>query len=254
MPEDDKALVEAAQGGDRRAFSQLVDRHKRRVYLTAFHLVGSHGDADDVAQETFVRAYKAIGEFDGRSSVFTWLYRICVNAGLNHLRKRDRRKQVYIDDFPLPPDVEREMGAPGVDEKRRLEARQMWLKVARAVDALPEDQKVVVVMGQLEGLSHKEIAEVLEIPEGTVAWRLHQARKTLRAQLPEAIALLTPAKPVAPAPAPAEAAAPAPAPVNAEAPAVNPAADAPKSPDGDEKPPASTDDKPAAPVNDEVKP
>jgi RNA polymerase sigma-70 factor (ECF subfamily) len=247
MPEDDKALVEAAKGGDRQAFSQLVDRHKRRVYLTAFHLVGSHGDADDVAQETFVRAYKAIGEFDGRSTVFTWLYRICVNAGLNHLRKRDRRKQVYIDDFPLPPDVEQEMAAPGVDEKRRLEARQMWLKVARAVDALPEDQKVVVVLGQLEGLSQKDIAEVLEIPEGTVAWRLHQARKTLRAQLPEAIAMLTPGKPAAAAPAPAPA-------VNAEAPAVNPAVDAPKSTEGDVKPPASTDDKPAAPVNDEVKP
>ncbi len=232
MAEDDKDLVEAAKGGDRRAFSALVDRHKRRVYLTAFHLVGSHGDADDVAQETFVRAYKGIGEFDGRSSVFTWLYRICVNAGLNHLRKRDRRKQVYIEDYPLPPEVE---GRVGSDEKRRLEARQMWLKVARAVDALPEDQKVVVVLGQLEGLSQKEMAEVLEVPEGTIAWRLHQARKSLRAQLPDAIATVIPK--TAPAPAAAVTAAdpavkaapetapasPVPAPVNAAPAEGNPA-------------------------------
>src|SRR5262245_11486238 len=171
MPErDDKTLVEAAKNGDRRAFSELIDRHKRRIYATAFQLVGNHGDADDVAQETFLRAFKALGEFDGRSSFFTWLYRICVNAGLNTLRGRDRRKQVYIEDYPLPPEVEADLGG---DEKRRLEARQTWLKVARAIDALPEEQKVVIVLGQMQGMSQKEIGEVLEVPEGTVAWRLH---------------------------------------------------------------------------------
>ena len=189
---DDKDLVVAARGGDRKAFSTLVARNKRRVFHTAFQLLGSEADAEDVAQEAFVRAFRAIGDFDGRSRFSTWMYRITVNTSLNHLRKRDRQKQVSLDAYPLPARIEAESAS---DEKRRLELRALWTDVAQAVNELNEDLKVVLVLGQLQGLTQAEIAEVLEIAEGTVAWRLHQARKKLREALGSALDTLSPPRP-----------------------------------------------------------
>jgi len=94
---DDAELIAAAKRGDRKAFSDLVVKYQRRVYLAALHVTGNHSDADDVAQETFVKAYRHLAGFDGRSDLFTWLYRIAVNTALNHLRSQKRADRLVRD-------------------------------------------------------------------------------------------------------------------------------------------------------------
>jgi len=106
-------LLEAAQGGDKRAFSRLVRMHQRRVYACAVSMLGDGGDADDAVQETFMRAWRAIARFDGRSQLSTWLYRVCVNVCLNHIRKRKRHKASDLHDPKMPePKADQPRAAP----------------------------------------------------------------------------------------------------------------------------------------------
>ena len=107
--------LERARGGDRAAFGMIVRQHQRRIHRLAMHLTGSAGDADDVVQETFLRAYRAIERFDGRAEVFTWLYRICVNVSLNQ-RRRQRRVVADLDD-PRVPEPAAEGSDPARDDE-----------------------------------------------------------------------------------------------------------------------------------------
>ena len=175
---DDRALedrlISRAQRGDGAAFGELVRKYQRRVYSTAFHMTGNHGDADDVSQEAFLRAYRAIGGFDGRADFFTWLYRIVVNVSLNTLRARKHHAPAEPDD-----------GAPDPTENpvRTAEGRELVALVVRALGELAPSLRVTLVLATLEDMPYRQIAETLEIPEGTVAWRVNQARKQLRKKL-----------------------------------------------------------------------
>lgn len=189
-----------ARGGDRAAFGALVRRYQRRVYATALHILGSHSDADDVAQETFVRAYRGIKQFDGRADFFTWLYRITVNTALNHVRS-NKRVAALADAGST--EVDHGGGRPealGVPERTPSE----WLTLSREVQrvletiaSLSPPLRVTLVLATVEQLPHKQIAEILDIPEGTVAWRVNEARRLLRERLGEApqTTRATPAKP-----------------------------------------------------------
>lgn len=177
-------LLAAAQEGDKRAFGRLVRMHQRRVYACAAKMLGDGGDADDAVQETFVRAWRALARFDGRSQLSTWLYRVCVNVCLNHIRKRKRHDASDIGDPRLPePSADPTQGLN--DPRRALEARQLQGRIAGALDGLSESLRTTVILVLVDGMPQKEAAEVLGCSEGTVAWRIHEARRRLRLALAE---------------------------------------------------------------------
>jgi RNA polymerase sigma-70 factor, ECF subfamily len=185
---DEDPDLEGARRGDHEAFGRLVRRHQRRVYATALHILGNHSDADDATQETFVRAYRALATFDGRSDFFTWLYRITVNTALNALRGGKRgaalaqkggTEAAHLGGRP------ESLGQPMADPASRVHTSGEIVRVLSAVAELSPTLRVTLVLATIEELPHKQIAEILEIPEGTVAWRVNEARRLLRLRLAE---------------------------------------------------------------------
>lgn len=187
MAEDERTeerdLILRARQGDREAFGALVRRHRRRVYITALQVTHNASDADDLTQEVFLKAYRALPRFDFRSDLFTWLYRITVNSALSLLGRAHRSRTVSLDDgSPLALAVDRWL-AGQEDPRERLEARQLYRKVVETLGTLKPELQVALVLHVMQGLSHQEVAEVMECAEGTVAWRINEARRQLRKKL-----------------------------------------------------------------------
>jgi len=181
--ETDRELVDAARGGNAEAFGKLVRRHQKRVFRLAVHLLRNGAEAEDVTQETFVRAYGAIDRFDGRSEPFTWLYRIAVNLSLNAIRARRTARNAGTTDDPRIEAllVERRPGM--ADPARQTTDRELATALCDGIDSLSETLRTTLVLVTIDGMSHAEAAEVLGCQEGTVAWRIHEARKKLREYL-----------------------------------------------------------------------
>jgi RNA polymerase sigma-70 factor, ECF subfamily len=169
------ALVDAAKAGDQRAFESLVRRYRKRIFALALHITGSASEADDITQDVFLKAFRALAEFEGRSQFFTWVYRMTVNRSLNARRDRARRGE--------EPDDPRLELAVAVDARsnpgRATELRQTYQRLLRALDALPVEMRTTVILVSLQGLSHGEVAVVQDVSEGTIAWRMHEARRRL---------------------------------------------------------------------------
>jgi len=185
MADEDPDLDRAKQG-DREAFGRLVRRHQRRVYAAALHITGNHSDADDVAQESFVRAYRGLATFDGRADFFTWLYRITVNTALNALRSDKRGATLQAKSGQEAAHVGGRPESLGQAASTPAQTAQQTAEVTRVLDAvasLSASLRVTLVLATIEELPHKQIAEILEIPEGTVAWRVNEARRLLRQRL-----------------------------------------------------------------------
>ena len=176
------ALVDAAKAGDRRAFESLVIRYRKRIFALALHITGSSSEADDITQEVFLKAYRALAEFEGRSAFFTWVYRMTVNRSLNARRDTARRGE-DLDDPRLELAVAVDARSnPG----REAELRQSYARLLRALDGLPIDMRTTVILVSLQGMSHGEVAVVQNVSEGTIAWRMHEARRRLHdAMAPE---------------------------------------------------------------------
>jgi RNA polymerase sigma factor (sigma-70 family) len=175
--ERDERLAAGAAAGDRLAFEVLVTRHRRAVYRLCWSASGCHADADDAAQETFLRVYRALPSYDPQRPFLPWLRRIAWNCGLSVRRNRQGGLPVVpAEGLPDPPDPREgpEETASGEEEKRR---------VAAAVAALPVELRTVLVLRAVEGLSYAEIAEAAGIPAGTVMSRLSRARERLAAAL-----------------------------------------------------------------------
>jgi RNA polymerase sigma-70 factor (ECF subfamily) len=185
MADEDPDLDRARQG-DREAFGRLVQRHQRRVYAAALHILGNHADADDATQEAFVRAYRGLASFDGRADFFTWLYRITINTALNALRSDRRghaltqRSNTEAQHVGGRPEA---LGQVGGTPAQRAQQTGEVARVLAAVAELSSTLRVTLVLATIEELPHKQIAEILEIPEGTVAWRVNEARRLLRQKL-----------------------------------------------------------------------
>jgi RNA polymerase sigma-70 factor (ECF subfamily) len=185
LPErTDRELVNAAREGDAEAFGLLVRRHQRRVYRLAVHLLKSGAEAEDVTQDTFVRAYGALDRFDGRSEPFTWIYRICVNLSLNALRSRKTRRASSPDD-PRVEGLLIDNRPAGGSPARSSADKELGRALVEGIDELSDTLRTTLVLVCIDGLSHAEAGEVLGCPEGTVAWRVHEARKKLRGKLSE---------------------------------------------------------------------
>jgi RNA polymerase sigma-70 factor (ECF subfamily) len=177
---DADMLVERARCGDPSAFDALVRRFRPRIYALALHLTGSASDADDIAQEALVEAYRHVRHFEGRSQFFTWLYRITMNRALNAQRKTKLRSSVPLDDAR----VEAALAVDAPDDPRlRLSLRETYATLVYALDALSPNLKSAVVLTSLSGLSYDEAAVVLGTSPGAVAVRIHEARKQLKIAL-----------------------------------------------------------------------
>ena len=180
----DLALVRRVQRGDKRAFDLLVSKYQLRLAKLVGRLVSDRAEAQDVVQEAFIKAYRALPNFRGDSAFYTWLYRIAVNAAKNHLVARSRRPpggDVDITDG----DVE-EAGVVMADiaTPESYAARdQLQAALARALDELPEDLRTALTLCEMEGLSYDEIARVLDCPIGTVRSRIFRARRALDVKL-----------------------------------------------------------------------
>jgi len=162
----------------------LVRRHQRRVYRLAVHLLKSGAEAEDVTQDTFVRAYGALDRFDGRSEPFTWIYRICVNLSLNALRSRKTRRASSPDD-PRIEGLLVDNRPAGGSPQRSTSDKQLGRALVEGIDDLSDTLRTTLILVCIDGLSHAEAGQVLGCPEGTIAWRVHEARKKLRGKLSE---------------------------------------------------------------------
>ncbi len=173
-------LVARAKAGEPHAFDALVRRYRKRIFALALHLSGSESDADDIVQDVFIRAFRALDQFEGRSEFFTWVYRLTVNRSLDARKTSTRRSESSIDE--CDPRIERAILVDaGDDPQRAAELRQTYARVLRALDALPPDMRTTVVLVRLQGLSNVEAAVVQVCPRGTIAWRLHEGRRRLLA-------------------------------------------------------------------------
>ena len=167
---DDREAIEAAQRGDREAFDRLVERYQRDVYRLCYRYVNDHHDASDMAQEAFLKAYKAIGRFRGDSAFSTWLYRIAVNTCLNF---RSARK------LPSEP-LENDVPDRGRGVVARLEHEELSEQVRQAVSRLPEKQRATLILKIYHDLTHEEVAAILGSSVGTVKANLFHALSNLR--------------------------------------------------------------------------
>ncbi len=182
MEHNEQLLLEKAKSGDIAAFEELIDAYQKKVFNLALRIIGNYDDAADLAQETFVRIYKAISNFKEQSSFSTWVYRITTNVCLDEIRKRKNKKVVSLDeDIHMEDgDMKRQVVSddPGPDEAaEREEVRRV---VNNAINKLPEDQRAVITMRDLHGMSYEEIAQVLDLPGGTVKSRINRARLALK--------------------------------------------------------------------------
>ncbi|MCA9679497.1 MAG: sigma-70 family RNA polymerase sigma factor [Kofleriaceae bacterium] len=170
------SLVARAKAGDARAFEELVRRYRHRIVALALHLTGSASEAEDIAQDVFLSAFRALDSFEGRSEFFTWVYRMAVNRSLNKRRDKARRGEEPLDDPRVELAVE--IDAAG-DPRRAAELRRTYARLLRGLDSLPPEMRTTVVLVSLQGMSHGEVAVVQRCSEGTIAWRMHEARRRL---------------------------------------------------------------------------
>lgn len=169
---DDQALVEAVRAGEASAFDDIVERHRRAVYHVCYRFANNHEDASDLAQETFVKAWKGLRTFKGESALSTWLYRIAVNASLNRVSAR------RLPTEPLDSDrfVDHRTEAPGASLIREERADA----VRRAIQQLPEKQRATLILRSYHDMSHQEIAEVLGSSVGAVKANFFHALANLK--------------------------------------------------------------------------
>ena len=173
LREDDREAIEACQRGDREAFDRLVQRYQRDVYRLCYRYLNNHEDADDVAQEVFLRAYRAIGRFRGESAFSTWLYRIAVNACLNF---RSARRPTAMEVPEAIPD-------PRPSAQSHVERNERSRQVRDAVSRLPEKQRATVILKVYHDLTHEEVAGILGATVGTVKANLFHALANLKKTL-----------------------------------------------------------------------
>ena len=168
----DNELVQKSQGGDRLAFNQLVLKYRNRVMGVATRMLGDRVEAEDLAQDVFVKVYHGLQGFQGEALFSTWLYRITTNSCLNQRRKRKRESQVtQVVDDPEPILSDR-----ASNPHTLLERKELKDFLEKAIQALPQEQRMVLILRDIEGLSYEEIADSLGLELGTVRSRLHRAR------------------------------------------------------------------------------
>jgi RNA polymerase sigma-70 factor (ECF subfamily) len=178
----DTELVVKAQKGDVDAFAALAERYQLKIYRTLLALTGSPMDADDLAQEAFMKAYQSLGRFKRKAGFYTWVYRIAFNLAMNMLKRKNLAKD-RLTAIPMEPGMEGVLGgSQDLPEKQSLR-NELRVRLKEAVGSLPLIYRASFILVALEGMSHMQAAEVLKCSENTVSWRMHKARKMLQERL-----------------------------------------------------------------------
>lgn len=180
----DQALVERVQKGDKKAFDLLVRKYQHKIISLVTRYVSDWSEAQDVAQEAFIRAYRAIGSFRGDSAFYTWIYKIAINTAKNHLVSRGRRPpigDITIDDAVLLDGASqlRDRATP----ERELLRQEIEQTVFSTVEELPEELRTAITLREVDGMSYEEIAEAMNCPIGTVRSRIFRAREAIDEKL-----------------------------------------------------------------------
>jgi RNA polymerase sigma-70 factor (ECF subfamily) len=181
----DQQLVERVQHGDKQAFGLLVDKYRRKLGRLLSRFIRDQAEVEDVVQEAFIKAYRALPNFRGESAFYTWLYRIGINTAKNYLVSMGRRPQtsneIEVDDAENFEDGNelRTMDTPETE----LMTQEIAKTVQSAIDALPEDLRTAIVLREIEGLSYDEIATMMDCPIGTVRSRIFRARESIAERL-----------------------------------------------------------------------
>jgi len=171
---EETALIRAAQRGDRQAFAQLVERYWSRLYRWLYHLVRDRHQAEDLAQEAFLKALGNLGRFEAGTNFRAWLFRIAHNLFANQVRAASRRRSTLPDDLPDPEQGPADIAC----------SRETLAELAQAVERLPTEWKAALLLRIEEGLSFRQIADILATTEETARWRVFKARRQLLAELP----------------------------------------------------------------------
>ena len=172
--DDETDLVERVRRGEARAFDTLAERYLRRAFSVAYRVMGQREDAEDLVQEAFMAVLQRIDTFEAGRPFAPWFFRILVNRGLNARKARSLRAMEQVPEAAA---------SAHPSPERHAEREELQRRLRRAMETLPERQRVIVQLSELEGFAGTEIAEILEISDGTVRWHLHEARKTLRKAL-----------------------------------------------------------------------
>jgi RNA polymerase sigma-70 factor (ECF subfamily) len=181
----DQVLVERAQAGDKNAFGMLVEKYHRKLGRLLGRMIRDQAEVEDVVQESFIKAYRALHNFRGDSAFYTWLYRIGINTAKNYLVSQGRRPQV-LQEVEID-DVENFEDGSEMRTMETPETAMMTKEIAQTVNdtvaSLPEELRTAITLREMEGLSYEEIAEVMQCPIGTVRSRIFRARETIAAKL-----------------------------------------------------------------------
>jgi RNA polymerase sigma-70 factor (ECF subfamily) len=182
----DSALVKRVQNGDKKAFDMLVHKYQQKVINLVYRYVHSREEAQDIAQDTFIKAYRAIANFRGDSAFYTWLYRIAINTAKNYLSSLQRKAPCL--DVDITDIMSLDQSASLRDDaspEYLLQRDDTMQAILQAIEALPEDFRSAITLREMEGLNYEDIAEVLDCPVGTVRSRIFRARETINQHLQE---------------------------------------------------------------------
>jgi RNA polymerase sigma factor (sigma-70 family) len=183
----DGELVLQSQQGDVHAFDELVERYHGKIYGLTYNMTSNREDAEDLTQEVFVKAFQALPRFQGKSSFYTWLYRIAVNKTINYRKKRNRKRALSLDQFDQEiktDEVYHDLTSKG-SPLRNVSLTELQKKMNEALQTLSEKHRTVVVMHDMQGIPHEEIAKVVGSSVGTIRSRLFYARRQMQAELAE---------------------------------------------------------------------
>ncbi len=180
MELSDSELVKQCQAGEMSAFEELVSRYHQKVYMVSLGLLRNRDDAMEVAQEAFFRAYRKINSFQGGSSFYTWIYRIAVNISIDTQRRQRRNPLDFRESMDGVMEAQNEVAKDPFTDVHDRELRE---KLTKAINDLTPEHKAVIVLRTIEGMSYKDIGQILGCSEGTVMSRLHYARKKLQDKL-----------------------------------------------------------------------
>jgi RNA polymerase sigma-70 factor (ECF subfamily) len=183
VSDEDREAVRRVQGGETEAFEVLVEKYKRKTFRLAYSVLRDQEEALDVAQEAFVKAFRSLPKFKGESAFYTWLFRITMNLALDRRRQRATRAKSMGGEGVPPEEWERTAVATEAGPDEEAAGAERRARISRALQTLPEHHRSIIILSDIQGLSYREIAEVLAIPMGTVMSRLHNARKRLREAL-----------------------------------------------------------------------
>ncbi len=176
----DAILVERVQKGDNKAFDLLVLKYQQRILKLVMRYIRDPSEAEDVTQEAFLKAYRALPNFRGDSAFYTWIYRIAINTAKNYLVAAKRRPLDYNLDLQDPEQYEMQARLKNIETPERMMlTEEIRATVNRAIERLPEDLRTAIIMREMEGMSYEEIAQAMECPVGTVRSRIFRAREAI---------------------------------------------------------------------------